>query len=92
MNVSGPFGALISFIARRFLGSLLDKGIIVLDISLDKIDQAKKDPKWRDAAHKAYANAIRPNLTPEEKDAIRKEYLDALDKYATFGNGMRPRK
>lgn len=91
MNVTGPFGALIAFIARRFLGSLLDKGIILVDISLDKIDQAKKDPKWRDAAEKAYKNASNGVKTEEEKDAIRKEYLAALEKYATFGNGIKPK-
>lgn len=67
---------------------MLDRGLIVLDIKIDKIKEALKDPQWREAAGKAYAKATAGVKTESEKDEIRKEYLAALSKYATYGNGV----
>lgn len=88
IGLTGPFGAFLGFFAAMFLGDLLDKALIKLDIGIDKWKEAMKDPKWRDAAKKAYDKASARVYTEEEKDAIRKEYLDALGEYATFGHGM----
>lgn len=88
MGVSGPLGAFISFIATHVLGSMLDNGIIVLDISVDRIKEAMKDPVWRIEAQNAYKKATARVYEQWEKDKIRKEYLDALSKYATYGNGV----
>lgn len=88
MGVSGPLGAFISFIASNVLGSMLDNGIIKLDITIDRIKEAMKDPMWRVEAQNAYKNATKKVYAEWEKEAIRKEYLDALSKYATYGNGL----
>lgn len=88
MGISGPFGAFISFIASHVLGSMLDNGIIVLDITMDRINEAMKDPMWRQDAQRAYKNATKKVYTEWEKQAIRDEYLKALSKYATYGNGV----
>jgi len=88
MNVSGPVGALIAIVAKYFLGSMLDRGLIVIDIQIDKLKEALKDPQWREAASKAYAQAQARVYTEEEKNVIRKQYLDAIRKYATYGNGV----
>ena len=66
---------------------MLEKGVIVLDITIDKLKEAMKEKEWREAAEKAYAHASEKVFTEEEKDAIRKEYLKALSDYATFSNG-----
>ncbi len=67
---------------------MLDNGLILVDIQIDKLGQALKDPQWRQAAGKAYAHASKRVYTEEEKNAIRKQYLDALARYATYGNGV----
>jgi hypothetical protein len=87
-SITGPFGAFVALIAAHFLGDLLDKGIINLDITIDKLKDALKDAQWREAALKAHDHATAKALTEEEKIAIRKEYKDALAKYATYGNGV----
>lgn len=69
---------------------MADRGIILIDISIDKWGEAIKDEKWREASVKAYRNASAKVYTEVEKDAIRKEYLDALSAYATFGNNKLP--
>jgi hypothetical protein len=53
---------------------------------MDRIAEAKKDPKWRQDAEKAYKNATKKVYTEWEKQAIREEYLRALAQYATFGS------
>lgn len=88
LGLTGPLGALVAFFASWFLGTLLDEGLIVLDIQIDKWKEAMKDPKWRDAALKAYNKASSKVLTEKEKDEVRQQYIDALGDYAAFGNGM----
>lgn len=88
LGLSG-FGAWIfGLVAANVLGVMLDRGIIVMDIGIDKLKEALKDPQWRAAAEKAYKKASARVYTEEEKNAIRKQYIDALSKYATYGNGL----
>ena len=89
LGVSGPFGALIAYVAKLILGEMLDRGLIVVDIQMDRLNEALKDSQWRDAAEKAYKKAVAKVYTEEEKDAIRKQYVAALVKYARFGDGLR---
>jgi hypothetical protein len=89
LGLTGPFGALVAFLIRLAMGDMLDRGIILADITLDKLKEALKEPQWKEAALKAYKSAIaKPKLSEEEKDVIREQYLDALSKYATYGNGI----
>lgn len=88
LGLTGPLGALFSIFSKYILGELLDRGLVVIDIKIDKLQEALKDSQWRDAALKAYEKATAKVYTEGEKDAIRKEYLDALSAYATYGNGM----
>lgn len=88
MGVSGFWGGFVAFFATRLLGSMLDKGLILVDIQLDKLQQALKDSEWRDAAQKAYNLASARVYTEEEKNAIREQYKKALASYATYGNGV----
>ena len=88
MSISGPLGAFVAFFAKRILGDMIDRGLIVVDIQIDKLKQALKDKQWKEAALKAYNHASARVYSEAEKDAIRKEYLDALSKYATYGDGL----
>lgn len=86
VSVSGPWGLFLIAVGCRILGSMLDKGIIELDITLDHIKQAAKDPQWRDQVAKIYAKTILKVYTESEKDEIRKQYMEVLKHYATFSN------
>lgn len=86
MGAKGVFALIIGKVAEYFLGELADRGIIKIEISHDKLIEALKEPQWRDAALKAYRRASAQVYTDSEKDSIRKEYMAALSKYATFGN------
>jgi hypothetical protein len=81
----GPLGAILGFFASWFLGDLFDRGIILLDLTVDSIKEAIKDEKWRDDAKKAYDHAMARVYTDAEKNVIRKQYQDILKQFATFG-------
>lgn len=81
MGVPTPVGYVVGLIAAHFLGDLVDKGLIKIDITIDKLREALKDPEWRDAALKAYNHAQAKVYTEAEKNEIRKEYHKALDRY-----------
>lgn len=91
MGLGGPLGGLFSFFATRILGSMLDKGLILVDIKIDQLKEALKDPKWREDALKYYELAGARIYSEDEKNEIRNQYLDALSKYATYGNGLSDR-
>lgn len=88
MNLTGPFGAFVAFFATKLLGSLLDNGIVTIDIQIDKLKLALQDKQWKQAAALAYQKASSRVYSEKEKIEIRKQYLDALNKYVTYGNGM----
>lgn len=88
IGLTGFWAAPVAWIASMILGSLLDKAIIEIDLSIDSLKQAIKEPQWKDEAKKAYDHAMARVYTEKEKNAIRQEYLDALSHFATFGNGM----
>lgn len=89
IGLTGPLGAFVAFIAAWILGDIADRGIIVLDLSIDSIRQALSESQWRDEAKKAYDHAVARVYTEAEKNAIRQEYLDALSKFASYGDGLR---
>lgn len=86
VSVSGPWGLFLIAVGSRIIGSMVDKGIIELDITIDHIKQAAKDPQWRDQISKIYSKTLLKVYTESEKDEIRKQYMEVLKSYATFSN------
>ena len=89
LGLSAIPAALLTFVAGLVLGSMLDKGIIKVDVFLDTIREAMKDPKWREAATKLYGKASARVYSEEEKNEIRKDYLRALGEYASLADRLR---
>lgn len=89
IGATGPWAFIVAQVTSLVLGALLDRGIIVADIAVDKLKEALKEEQWKAAAAKAYAKATAGNLTEDQKSEIRKQYLAALAAYATYGNGLR---
>lgn len=90
MGIPGGFlGAIVGKFSAWVLGEFLDRGIVVVDIQIDKLKEALKDKQWQAAALKAYETASARVYTEAEKNAIREQYKKALAAYATFGNGVR---
>lgn len=86
VSVSGPWGLFLIAVGSRILGSMLDRGIIELDITLDHLKQAAKDPQWRDQVGKIYSKTVSKVFTEGEKDEIRRQYMEVLKQYAVFSN------
>jgi hypothetical protein len=88
LGIAGGFLGLVGgYFISLILGELADRGIIQIDITLDALEQAKKDPKWRAAAVAVYAKASKGAKTEEEKIEIRAQYQKILADYATLGDG-----
>lgn len=87
-GITGWFSDLLTAIATKFLGSLLDYGIFGIDITVNAIEEGMKKAEFKDLALKAHNKAIAKVYTEEEKNAIRQQYLDLLGKFVAFGNGV----
>lgn len=88
IGVSGFLAGPLGWIASWVLGTMLDKGILLIDLSLSSLKVALEEDQYKDAAKKAYDHAQARVYTEEEKNAIRKEYLAALSRFASVGNGL----
>lgn len=71
------------------LGALVDEGILKLDLTIDSIKRGMSIPEFKKAAIDAHKKATARIYSREEKDAIKKQYIDALNKFGAFGNGLR---
>lgn len=89
VGLTGPLGAIVGFFASILLGSLLDKGILVMDLTISSLKVALSKEEFKDAAKKAYDHATARVYTEEEKVAIRKQYQDIIDRFGSVGNGLR---
>lgn len=85
---TGPVGFIATWFLTTILGDIADKAIIKIDLTLDQLKEAMRDDRWKDEALKYYDEASAKVYTEEEKNAIRKKYMDALAGYASFGNGV----
>ena len=92
LGLSAFPAAVLGLVARTILGAMADRGIVKLDIGLDALEQARKDPKWRAGAEKLWKKTTAGVYTEKEKDEIRKQYLDALGDFVEFGDGLRDNK
>ncbi len=86
---TGILGNVWEYFGSRFLGFLVQRGILVIDLGASAIKIGLEEKDYKAAIEKAYKNAIARVYTEEEKVAIRKQYLDALRPFASVGDGLR---
>lgn len=84
----GWLGNIIAPFIEWALGSMIDFGIFKIDITINAIQEGMKKSEFKDLAQKAHDSAIKKVYTEQEKDAIRRQYLDILSKFVAFGNGV----
>ena len=90
MGIRGLFAKIVSSTLTLILGSMIDKKVILpIDIHQDARKQAMKDPVWRERANALWSKAMSKVYSEEEKDAIRKQYLEALGDYASLADSLR---
>lgn len=88
-GIAGPVANLLGIFVRGFLGLLMETGIFQLDLLLDAYREGKKIPEFEKAATEAYAKATAKIYDEEQKNEIRKQYLEILSKIVPVGNGPR---
>lgn len=90
-GVTGFWQDLLAKVLAFVLGDLIDRGIFVIDLTIDSIKIALQKKEYREAALKAYAKAKAKVYTDEEKKAIRAEYQAIIRKFVPVGDGVRKR-
>lgn len=89
LGITGWFAGPIGWIVSIILGSLLDKGILLIDLTISSIKVALQEDEFKELAKKAYDHASARVYTEKEKAAIREEYLAALRSFGSVGDGLR---
>ncbi len=90
MGITGWLSGPIGWIASWILGSLLDKGIMQIDLSLTSLRIALEMDEYKELAKKAYDHATARVYTEAEKEKIREEYLAAIRRFGSIGRLPNP--
>jgi hypothetical protein len=88
-GIVGPVADLLGVFVRGFIGLLIETGVFQIDLLLDAYREGKKIPEFEKAATEAYAKATAKIYSEEQKNEIRKQYLEILSKIVPVGNGPR---
>lgn len=88
-GIVGPVADFVGVFLRGILGLIMETGVFQLDLLLDSYREGAKIPEFEKAATEAYAKATAKIYDEEQKNAIRKQYLEILSKIVPVGNGPR---
>lgn len=80
---------LFSFPIRCVLGLLLERGIFILDVSLDSLREGTKLKEFERDARAAYEKATAKVYDEDEKQKIRVEYLRIISRIGVVGDGAK---
>lgn len=80
-GIVGFWAEFLGFFVRAVVGVLIDEGIYGIDVTLDSIKAAVSIDEFKERASEEYAKARRKDLTDAEKEQIRQQYLDTLDRF-----------
>lgn len=79
-GVAGPGAAAGAYFLRGVFAVAIDSGVMVIDLTLDSIREGIKDEEFRREALALYEHTIKKVYSPDEKEKIRKQYLDVISK------------
>lgn len=87
--LGGPIGFVLSYFAEKYLGLLVQEGILQIDLGLYAAKVGMERDEYKKFAEKAYEKASKKVYSEDEKQKIREEYLAALRNFGSVGNGLR---
>lgn len=86
-GIVGGLASFLGFFIRGFLGVIIEDGVFLIDLALDSYREGEKLEEFKKEAKAAYENATAKIYDEDEKEKIRKQYLDIISKIGTVGNG-----
>lgn len=76
-GIVGKLASALEYPLRLGIGFLMETGVYIIDLTLDSIKLGMSLKEFNKIAAKAYVDAKKPKLPPEEKERIRNEYRKA---------------
>ena len=86
-GIVGFLGTILRWFVAGVVGVLIEEGVFLIDITLDKLKEGAKIPEFEKAANEAYKKATAKVYDEAEKQKIRKQYLDIVGKIVPVGDG-----
>lgn len=86
-GIVGFLGVILRWFVAGVVGVLIEEGVFLIDITLDKLKEGAKIPEFEKAANEAYKKATAKVYDEAEKQKIRKQYLDIVGKIVPVGDG-----
>ena len=85
-GIVGSLADFLSYFIRAILGALMEEGTFLIDIKIDAYKEGKKLKEFEQKAGELYAKAMAKKYTEDQKNAIRKEYLEIISRIGAVGN------
>ncbi len=87
LNIVGGFARFLVSILSGVVGMLMEYGVFKIDISLDALKEGKKLKDFEKIAEREYKRATARVYNEQEKEAIRKRYLEIITELGPVGSG-----
>lgn len=85
ISPAGPIGIFLGLLLRGVLGLFVEKGIFLIDISLDSLREGQKLKEFEKAAKADYEKATAKIYDESEKEKIRQQYLESIRRITFVG-------
>jgi hypothetical protein len=86
LGIVGGLARFLVPILSGFVGLLMDKGVFVIDISLDSLREGKKLKNFERDAEREFKRATARLYNEEEKQKIRLQYLSIIANIGAVGS------
>lgn len=90
--VSGPIFSVLNFIMTSILGFLKEEASFRIDLALDSWREGTKLKDFETEAKAEYDKVTAKIYSEEEKNVIRKQYLELIAKFGAVGLGPNPKR
>ena len=86
LGIVGGLARFLVPILSGFVGLLMDKGVFVIDVSLDALKEGRKLKDFEKVAEKEYKRATERLYSEQEKQEIRLKYLKIISNIGSVGS------
>lgn len=88
-GIVGALSDFLGYFLRAILGGLMEEGTFLIDIKIDAYKEGQKLKEFEKKAGELYAKAMAKKYTEDEKNEIRKQYLEVISRIGAVGNPTR---
>lgn len=85
-GLTGAAASFVGYFLKGVVGVLIEEGSFLIDISIDALKKGREIAEFKEMADAAYKYATAKVYDENEKQKIRKQYLDIISRVTRVGD------